>query len=36
MADIQPEYITLWIQVIVYFGLSVWVYKKSWKREPEA
>ena len=29
MADIQPEYITLWIQVIVYFGLSVWVYKKK-------
>lgn len=29
MADIQPEYITLWIQVVVYFGLSVWVYKKK-------
>lgn len=29
MADIQPEYITLWIQVIVYFALSVWVYKKK-------
>lgn len=29
MADIQPEYITLWIQTVVYFGLSVWVYKKK-------
>ena len=29
MADIQPEYITLWIQAVVYFGLSVWVYKKK-------
>lgn len=27
MADIRVEYITLWIQVVVYFGLSVWVYK---------
>ena len=29
MADIQPEYITLWIQAVVYFRLSVWVYKKK-------
>lgn len=29
MADIRPEYITLWVQVIVYFGLSVWVCKKK-------
>lgn len=29
MADIRPEYITLWIQVIVYFGLSVWVYRNK-------
>lgn len=27
MADIRPEYITLWIQVVVYFCLSVWVFK---------
>ena len=27
MADIRPEYITLWIQVAVYFCLSVWVFK---------
>lgn len=27
MADIRPEYITLWIQVLVYFALSVWVYR---------
>lgn len=26
MADIRPEYITLWIQAIVYFILSIWVY----------
>lgn len=29
MADIRPEYITLWIQAIVYFCLSVWVYRKK-------
>ena len=29
MADIKPEYITLWIQVVVYFILSVWVYKRK-------
>ena len=29
MADIQLEYITLWIQVIVYFALSIWVYKRK-------
>jgi len=29
MADIRPEYITLWIQVIVYFLLSIWVYKRK-------
>lgn len=27
MADIRTEYITLWIQVAVYFCLAVWVYK---------
>ena len=29
MADIRVEYITLCIQTVVYFGLSVWVYR--WK-----
>ncbi|MEG2332618.1 MAG: ABC transporter permease, partial [Bacteroides sp.] len=29
MADIRTEYITLCIQTVVYFGLSVWVYR--WK-----
>ena len=29
MSDIQPEYITLWVQVVVYFIISVWVYKKK-------
>lgn len=29
MADIRTEYITLWIQVIVYFCLAVWVYKEK-------
>ena len=29
MADIQPEYITLWIQTIVYFLFSIWVYKRK-------
>ena len=29
MADIRPEYITLWVQTVVYFGLAVWVYKKK-------
>ncbi|WP_294609529.1 ABC transporter permease [uncultured Bacteroides sp.] len=28
MADIRPEMITLWIQVFVYFLLSLWVFKK--------
>ncbi|MBC8594359.1 ABC transporter permease [Oscillospiraceae bacterium N12] len=27
MADIRPEYITLWVQTIVYFLLAVWVYR---------
>ena len=29
MADIPPEYITLWIQAVIYFILSAWVYKKK-------
>ena len=29
MADIRPEYITLWIQTVVYFALAVWVYQKK-------
>ena len=29
MADIRPEYITLWNQVLVYFILSIWVYQKK-------
>ena len=29
LADIRPEMITLWIQVIVYFLLSLWVFKKE-------
>ena len=29
MADIRPEYITLWIQVFIYFIISIWVYKKK-------
>ena len=29
MADIRPEYITLWVQTVVYFGLAVWVYKEK-------
>lgn len=29
MADIRPEYITLWIQTLVYFILAVVVYKKK-------
>lgn len=32
MADIRPEYITLWVQVIVYFVLSVWVYRNKQKK----
>lgn len=32
MADIRPEYITLWIQVIIYFCLAVWVYKEKVRR----
>ena len=31
MADIRPEYITLWVQTVVYFGLAVWVYKEKLK-----
>lgn len=31
LADIRTEYITLWIQVIVYFLLSVWVYQAKLK-----
>lgn len=33
MSDIKPEYITLWIQSIVYFVLSVWVYRKKLSSE---
>lgn len=29
IADIRPEYITLWVQAGVYFLISVWVYKKK-------
>ena len=29
MADIRPEYTTLWIQAGIYFLLSIWVYKKK-------
>lgn len=29
MADIRPEYITLWIQTVIYLLLSIWVYKKK-------
>lgn len=29
MADIRPEYITLWIQTLVYFILAIVVYKKK-------
>lgn len=29
MADIRPEMITLWIQVFVYFLLSLWVFRKK-------
>lgn len=29
LADIRPEMITLWIQVIVYFLSSLWVFKKK-------
>lgn len=29
MADIRPEYITLWIQAVIYFILSAWVYKRN-------
>ncbi|MDD3037667.1 ABC transporter permease [Bacteroides sp.] len=29
MADIRPEYITLWIQAGIYFLLSIWVYKQK-------
>lgn len=32
MADIRPEYITLWMQVVVYFCLAVWVYKEKVQR----
>ena len=31
MADIRPEMITLWVQVVVYFLLSVWVFKNKYK-----
>lgn len=30
MADIRPEMITLWIQVFVYFLLSLWVFRKKY------
>lgn len=29
MADIRVEYITLWTQVAIYLGLSIWVYKRK-------
>lgn len=29
MADIRPEMVTLWIQVFVYFLLSLWVFRKK-------
>ena len=29
MADIRPEYISLWGQAGIYFLLSIWVYKKK-------
>ena len=29
MADIRPEMITLWIQVFVYFLLSLWVFRRK-------
>ena len=29
MADIRPEMITLWVQVVVYFLLSLWVFKNK-------
>ena len=29
MADIKLEYITLWIQALIYFTISIWVYKKK-------
>lgn len=32
MADIWPEYITLWVQTLVYFALSIWVYKAKMNR----
>lgn len=32
MADIRPEYITLWIQTLVYFILAIVVYKKKISR----
>ena len=34
MADIRPEYITLWIQVLIYFIISIWVYKKKLESDP--
>lgn len=32
MADIRTEYITLWMQVVIYFCLAVWVYKEKVQR----
>ena len=29
MVDIRPEMITLWVQVVVYFLLSLWVFKNK-------
>lgn len=29
MADIRPEYVSLWIQTIVFFVLSVWIYRQK-------
>lgn len=29
MADIRPEYVSLWIQASVFFVLSVWIYKQK-------
>lgn len=29
MEDVRPEYVSLWIQAIVFFILSVWIYKQK-------
>ena len=35
MADIRPEMITLWIQVVVYFLLCLWVFKSRIQKKGE-